>query len=597
MSSINRKGLVHLLRLMTKNEKRSFKADFNLAENANDDETIEAIVKLPKYEAIRAFIRAGDPTIILLREVFEILATFGIATKTTGCVFVLANPAKPEEHTELAFSQQTVDAVCSWPAGKKWNQVSNSLADLLSAWIRFRPVWQALLRKAEPICKRGRFDPVKTYIRQHMTFGPDRYSIDKDAQQVLRHFADRVEHIADRLKEIRDGKIPNEVTRFLRDFQQLKNAVVKCFNEPRGHCRSWESRPQEPPSQSVIERYTSRRFVTDFDKFHEDVYSLADLIRGEGVIDMLQIDIWSARPQLFEVWVLLKLLSWLRGRGYMIELLKTENFSERSPFRWNLSYSKDSKPCAVVRDVQTGIQQFLFYQLYRPSGDMPDISLLESSDPYSSAVWSVDPKHSEKGGYSKSEYQKTAIRYRDNFGATLSLVVEYFDRSKMGNRNPIEFDPGAKLIRGCRPDGSGLPILLRELGEFHPARSQTLVCIDFSGSFSSKRDNVLERLRQRHRSGFLTNVASECICFAGNTTIVSNFDNWLSGEHNSGISPRELVEGTASAPLVSTISDLKERMPISEVLIVTDGEFDIPVERLSNRIHDELGIAVALVTS
>ena len=175
--------------------------------------------------------------------------------------------------------------------------------------------------------------------------------------------------------------------------------------------------------------------------------------------------------------------------------------------------------------------------------------------------------------------------------------MEYFDRSNLGEANPIEFGPRAKLIRCCRPNGIGLKILFTELNEFHPIISQVLVCIDFSGSFNSNRDNILEKLRQRLKLGYRTNVATECICFAGSAKIVGNFDRWLNAELYSGLSAGGLVGGTASAPLISTISEFNDKNPLSEVLLVTDGELDIPVERLITRIHDELSISTTLVTS
>ncbi len=596
MSSNNTKGLVRLLRLMTEAEKRDFKADFDLADNASDDEVMETIEALPRYEAVRAFLRAGDPTLVLLREVFEILESFGIATRTTGCVFVLANPAKPEERTELSFSQQTVGAVCSWSPRKKWSRVSDSLSDLQSTWMQFGSVWKYLLRKAEPRTRRGRLDVVRTHLQGRMTYGRDRHRVDKDAQRVLGHFANRIEQLNECLNQIQKTKRPRELTEILRDARQLEDAIAECLDDPRGPYSPSQGWEEEPPDEHIIHHYTSPSFVTDFDKFAEDIFSLADLIRGINVVDMLQINVWSARPQLFEIWVLLRLLHWFCSKGYIVELLKTECVGIDSPFRWNLSYSKDSQPCAVVRDIHTSLQQFLFYQLYRPSGDMPDISLLEDSDPSSSPIWSVDPKHSEKGGYSRSDYEATAVRYRDSFGASLSLVVEYFDRSDFGELNPIEFGPGAKLISCCRPDGTGLPILLTELSEFHPTRPQVLVCIDFSGSFLSQREEVLERLRQRCRSGLLTNVAPECICFAGSTAIVRDFDKWLNAKSGSVISPGDLQGGTASTPLASAICDFNERIPISEVLLVTDGEFDIPADHVKTRIQDELPVPVTFMT-
>ncbi len=597
MSSINKREFVRLLRLMTETEKRSFKAELNLGESLNDKAILAAIEKLPGYESLRAFIRAVEPTLTLLREIFEILETFKITTKTTGCVFVLANPVNPEERSELAFSQQTVGAVCNWSARNNWNRASHSLSDLQLNWMKFRPNWQTLIQKARPTRRRRRHDVVQSYIRGEARYRPERYHFDENAQKVLRYFGDRVESMANRLIQIPDGKRPRELSLILDDARKLINAVEDCLHASRARYSPRNNRLKEPPDQSNIERYVSQRFVSDFDKFLEDLYTLSDLLHGEDVVDMLRVDIWSTRPQLFEIWVLLRILSWLRDRGYDIDFLKTESLGDQNPVKWNLSYSKESKPCAVLTDPQTGIKQYVFYQLHGPSGDMPDISLLESSNPHSSPIWSVDPKHSEKGGYSRSDYQAPAVRYRDSFGAKLSVVVEYFDRLVLGDTNPIEFGPHARLIRSCRPRGNGLPLMLNELAKFHPKRSKVLVCIDFSCSFCPKRETALEELRQSFSSGHLTNVATECICFAESTANVINFDKWLRAEHGHKISANGLGRGTASAPLLRAISECMERAPISEVLLVTDGEFEVPVDVLTNRIQDDLGISVRVFAS
>jgi hypothetical protein len=327
--------------------------------------------------------------------------------------------------------------------------------------------------------------------------------------------------MADRLDAIPGTRRPRELDKIVQDVRDLEMAVDERVGHHGRVAQQWEDDPSEAPDEYTLYRYVSPEFTEDFDKFVEDMYLLSDLIRGEDLADMLQINLWSSRPQLFEVWVMLTLLRWLRGRGYAIEILKTVIDGQNAPFRWNLSYSKDSMPCAVVRDQQARVERFMFYQLYRPTGDMPDISLLEGDNPSSPPVWSVDPKHSERGAYSLADYQETAERYRDSFGAQLSLIVEYFDRPGIGDANPIVFDSRAKLIRSCRPAAPGLLLLLSELASFHPTKEQALVCIDFSSSFSANRNGALERLRQQFASRASTTIASECICFAGNTTIVS----------------------------------------------------------------------------
>jgi hypothetical protein len=307
----------------------------------------------------------------------------------------------------------------------------------------------------------------------------------------------------------------------------------------------------------------------------------------------LQIDIWSARPQLFEIWTLLKLMNWLNLRGYSVMLLKTQSVDDDGGvFRWNLSYSVEKEPCASVKDAR-GIEQCLYYQLYRPTGDMPDIALLESHDPSSRPIWSVDPKHSEKGGYSLSAYERTANRYRDSFGAAVSFVIEYFERPELGVANPYVFSAGSILVRDCGPGRKGFPLLLSLLAQFHPTIDRALVCIDCSESFAMSRPLVLSTFQQR--IGDIKNaLARSYICFAGNALVAGPIDAWIHSQDCSAFTPPNLLPGTASEPLFQTVKDAKTTIGFSSVILVTDGEFDIPIDQFIERLENNMQVKVTI---
>src|SRR5215469_12208578 len=180
---------------------------------------------------------------------------------------------------------------------------------------------------------------------------------------------------------------------------------------------------------------------------------------------MLSLNVWSARPQLYEVWLPTHILKWLAGRGYRVQLLRSS--SESRGVRWNLAYAKDTEPCARITGLGEEVS-YLFYQLYQPSGDMPDLCLLSDSEPGSPRIWSVDAEHSQVKSYSRRAYKTTAERYRDSFGSPLSICSEYFPRVEF-HGNPISFSPGALLVHDCRPGGAGLALLLEMLAGCHPA--------------------------------------------------------------------------------------------------------------------------------
>jgi hypothetical protein len=70
VSSDSENGLIRLVRLMTEPEKAELRSDLGIAPEADDDALLDAVARLPKYEAVRAFLRAADATMVLLQEVF-----------------------------------------------------------------------------------------------------------------------------------------------------------------------------------------------------------------------------------------------------------------------------------------------------------------------------------------------------------------------------------------------------------------------------------------------------------------------------------------------------------------------------------------------
>jgi hypothetical protein len=431
--------------------------------------------------------------------------------------------------------------------------------------------------------EQGDLDVVQSCIEKRTVYEQN-YRKDSDAQKVLGYYLSQVAAFRSRLETVDQDTLPSEIQSIMRDSRKLLTACDSAG--PRR--RSWRSEsPPERPSERLLPHYVPPRFVSDFDKFLEDLHLLADLIQGEGLFDLLRLDIWSSRPQLYEVWVMLSILGWIEGQGYRVELRRAVDSPNKAPFEWDLAYSRDSRPCATVFDSSSTPVGHLFYQLYRPSGDMPDISMLKETDPFSAPVWSVDPKHSPRRGYALTDYRRTAERYRDSFGAKLSLVAECFPRPWS---NPTDFGDGAKLFVDCNPSGSGLPLLLAELQTFHPPTAQWLLCIDFSSSFADRRDGALQRLRGRVRaSGEECRFVKEYVCFAGNAVSVRATQTWLT---DGTLEDPGVKGGTSFAPLYRVIGKVVKALRVQRVVLVTDGEFDIPLEVAKTRLENDLSAVV-----
>lgn len=449
-----------------------------------------------------------------------------------------------------------------------------------------------MLSEAEPRVHRGDLDVVQSVIENRSVYEPDMDLTDQEAQAVLDHLLGKVKHLLEKMEGVPTASRPDALSWIIRDVHELLTAGRRALTSDRhrGYGARHRQGDNGPPSEAIVRHYTSRRFPSDFDRFLEDALLLGELTeQGDHLADLMRLDLWSSRPQLYEIWIMLTVLGWLRGRGYRIELLKIEHRPTGVPFRWDLSYAKDSQPCAVVTSTEGG-SHFLFYQLYRPSGDMPDISLLAGPRGDAKAGWSIDPKHSEAGGYSANDYRATAERYRDSFGAQLSLVVEYFDRGDLGLNNPTDYGVGAHFIHSCSPEGGGRDLLFAKLEPIHPALPGTLVCVDFSSSFDSQRDQVLQELRRQ-----VLQARGECvdevICFAGSAVPRPGFRDWLHRGRDvfQGLS---LASGTRARPLLEAVKELISRYPVSDVVLVTDGGFDVDCQKVADEIGASHGIPV-----
>ena len=287
---------------------------------------------------------------------------------------------------------------------------------------------------------------------------------------------------------------------------------------------------------------------------------------------------------------MLSVLRWVEAQGYKVQLRRAKAALNEAPFEWDLAYSRDSRPCATVFESPTRPTGHLFYQLYRPSGDMPDISMLKGAEASSAPIWSLDPKHSPRGGYGIADYRRTAERYRDSFGAKLSLIAECFPRPWS---NPTDFGNGAKLFVDCNPSGSGLPLLLAELQTFHPSKARWLLCIDFSSSFADRRDGALQELWSRLRaSGEEQRFVEEYIYFAGNAVSIRSTTSWLTHET---LEDMGLKGGTSFAPLYAVIATWIKSTRVEKVVLVTDGKFDIPLELATTRLTEDFGVTVEVL--
>ncbi len=570
-----------LLRILSR-EEVAFLADSLGLSGANASQIADSLGALPRYEIARIVLKVGNSTVRLLQDIFDCLMSLGVSVRTTGCVFVLADPLQAGDQCDLEFSPQAVGSVCDWRADRDWEPLKESLQSMKSRWMGLHPDLSKLLYDAKPRWEEGELDVVQSFIEQQEVREPDREIRDESADKALHFLISQLKKMKDRLSQLPEGALPSEITWILRDLDEFLYEADRVLESGE--------RWGDPEAPSEYDLYRYEELFRDLDRLREDLYLLAGLTEGERLFDMLRLDVWSSRPQLYEVWILLTILRWLSRRGFSVQLLKLQK--SIATVRWELAYSKDSAPCAVVKgEVATA---YLFYQLYRPSGDMPDLALLSGPTPGSAPIWTVDPKHSERGGYSMNDYRLTAKRYRDSFGAPISIVVEYFRRADCVE-NPVDFGGGAYLIHDCGPSRSGLDLLLRELSPLHPALATTVVCIDVSQSFASHLALVLPRIGER-LDETKEPILDEFVCFAGNATRMSGLRTWLRSGETHTASTLGLEDGTRAGPLLGTIASVVQGTGAAGILLVTDGSFDVPLESVVQHLREGMGLDVRIVS-
>src|SRR5262249_50222513 len=318
-----------LIKLIDLEELDELGRALGLRKGFHQDDIVQCMARLAQYDMGRLAPRISSQTLAMLRDIVLTLERLGVSARTTGCILVIADPARPGAKSEVEVSPEAAGVILKWKERRQGNLTSVSLKRVEEA----------------------------------------RCDLERD--------------------------LPEEVS----------------------------------------------------------------------IFEMLKPNVWSSRPQLYEVWVLAQIVLWLAGRGYSVNVLRSSN--ESRGVRWNLASAKDSEPCARITGTD-GAASYLFYQLYQPSADMPDLCLLSGPEPGSPRIWSVDAKHSQMKSYSCRAYKMTAERYRDSFGSPLSICSEYFPRAEFLG-NPISFSPGALLVHDCRPGGGGLALLLELLSCCHPS--------------------------------------------------------------------------------------------------------------------------------
>jgi hypothetical protein len=430
-------------------------------------------------------------TLQMLRDVLEFLSNRMSAVRTTASLLVL--------NEEFDIAPQQVNAALKWSS----RALRHSSATWEELAKRFETEVAPLLAKVAQYgavrFRRRRENIVKAAMRIEAQRGPSRIrstteaTYDPDGLLLREEYATKIKDLGEKISELRDR---------LTDAhgQQLLSGVTGLSRQYHASLRNDHAdvtRAEEKYKRRIGTRLSEKDHEI-WKLFAEDVFALADAEESASVVDLFRMDLFRKRPQLYEVWVVVAILRFMRTAGFKVEML-TLLTTQAGRIVWNLNYAKSQAPIARLARASDGSEFFLFYQLFRPGerrDEMPDIALMPSRRPDDKPVWIMDPKHSERGAYSRADYAEVGMRYQSAFSPLRTWIVEFYPRPELRVENPFVIAEGVELIRDVSPGSAGHRHLVEELHELHGGVVQTLAIVDVSGSFAGNLERVQDDLRE-----------------------------------------------------------------------------------------------------
>ena len=528
-------------------------------------EFLEAVKARSTTTLVQEVLALRTATLQMLGDVLAFLIGQNTAARTTGSLLVLDG---------VAIGPQQVEAALKWSARapgrhatETWEMLRNRFSDDIE------PLFDKIRRYGDVDISRREEDVVDVAIRT-MTGGSPHIGrtvtveYDKDGLNLREEYLEKLAHLSECLQGLKQD-VPSEDAGWLvSEIEELTRTEKAALNESHRAIQLADD----------VSNPLGYHDITDEDheewkRFVEDVLFLSDVEASTSVVDVLRLDLFRNRPQLYELWILVTIINFLRHRGHAVELLALATSAE-GRLHWNLNYAKASQPVAKFVNHLDGSTSFLFYQLFRSGSSrdaMPDIALLPSALPNDRPIWVADPKHSERRGYSPRDYETVARRYHATFQPLHTWIIEYYPGAD------VLFDKGVELLTEVAPGRPGLAKFIARLREVHGTPAEVMAVIDVSGSFERKFDKVRADLATRLAAGEA--LSNEAIWFSDNAMLSSGIIQAL---QNGTLSrPPDIVSaGTRFEPVVELLKRLRAegRAPV-ELRIYTDGGFaDVTME-------------------
>ncbi len=526
---------------------------------------VEAVDARSNTTLLQEVMSLRTKTLQMLREVLEFLLGQQSAVRTTGSLLVLKE--------EFDIAPQQVDAALKW-SKRATRRISSATWEELEK--RFsgevKPILVDIAKYGAVNVRKKREDYMKASMRARFGGGPMQIrvtniaSYDRDGFETRKDYGEKIEDLDRKVAELRDRVDNVHAGRLFSDIKKLSRRFRQDLHQSDQDIRFAE----------IHQNLSTGRGPTDEDHetwniFVEDILFLADVEESGPMADVFRMDLFRKRPQLFEVWIVVVILRFMRTIGYKLEI-KFDSTHAGRPV-WNLNYAKSQTHIAKLTRASDGQQSFLFYQLFRPGqarDEMPDIALMPSERPEDTPIWIMDPKHSERGAYSLADYREVGTRYQAAFSPLRTWIVEYYARPKLGNDNPLILGQDVELLRDVSPGGEGHQYLLRELRALHRGTRETLVLADVSGSFGGNLPRLAADLRRLWTEG--VTFYGDIIWFSDRAQSVSfDADALDRGELHP---PDDLGGGTRFAPALELAEAVcKDARGDLTVRIYTDSQF------------------------
>src|SRR6185295_7722449 len=252
-------------------------------------------------------------TLQMLRDVLEFLSSQTSAVRTTGSLLVLKE--------EFDIAPQQVNAALKWSSralrhsSATWEELAErfgtEVAPLLAEVARYGAV--QFRRRREKVMKtfmreaRGGSSEIR--FETEVTYDQDGLRLREDYADKIKDLDEKLSELHERLTDAHGQQLLSDVARLSRQYHASLRADHDDIRRAQDQYKHRTATPLDEQDHEV------------WKLFAEDVLGLAEAEESASVVDLFRMDLFRKRPQLFEVWVVVAILRFMRTVGYKLEIL------------------------------------------------------------------------------------------------------------------------------------------------------------------------------------------------------------------------------------------------------------------------------------